>query len=57
MDKIAYSLMALYAIIMAILVHLARAKGHELGTENRTADLAREKALEMINFFSNILIT
>jgi len=57
MDKITYSLMASYIIIMAVLIHLPRAKGHELGTENRTADLAKEKVLEMTNFFHNILIT
>jgi hypothetical protein len=56
-DKLAYSLMALYVILMAVLVHLPRAMGHELGTENMTADLAREKELEMVNFFRNIMVT
>jgi hypothetical protein len=56
-DKLAYSLMALYVILMAFLVHLPRAMGHELGTENMTADLAREKELEMVNFFRNIMVT
>lgn len=56
-DKLAYSLMALYVILVGILVHLPRAMGNELGTENMTADLAREKELEMINFFRNIMIT
>lgn len=56
-DKLAYSLMALYVILMAILVHLPRAMGHELGTENMTANLAREKELEMVNFFRNIMVT
>ena len=42
--------MALYAILMAVLVHLPRAMGHELVTENMTADLMREKELEMVNF-------
>lgn len=56
-DKLAYCLMALYVILMAILVHLPRAMGHELGTENMTADLGREKELEMVNFFRNIMVT
>lgn len=56
-DKLSYALMALYLILMAVLVHLPRAMGHELGTENMTADLAREKELEMVNFFRNIMVT
>ena len=56
-DKLAYTLMALYVILMAVLVHLPRAMGHELGTENMTADLMREKELEMVNFFRNIMVT
>lgn len=56
-DKLAYCLMALYVILMAILVHLPRAMGHQLGTENMTADLDREKELEMVNFFRNIMVT
>ena len=56
-DKVAYSLMALYVLFMAVLVHLPRAMGHELGTENMTADLMREKELEMVNFFRNIMVT
>ena len=56
-DKLAYSLMALYVILMAVLVHLPRAMGHELGTEIMMADLAREKELEMVNVFRNIMVT
>ncbi len=56
-DKLAYSLMALYVILMAVWVHLPRALGHELGLENMTGDLAREKELEMVNFFRNIMVT
>lgn len=41
---------------MAVLVHLPRAMGHELGIENMTADIAKEKELEMVNFFRNIMI-
>lgn len=55
-DKLAYSLMALYVILMAVLVHLPRAMGHELDAENMTADLLREKELEMVNFFRNIMV-
>lgn len=56
-DKLANTLMALYVILMAVLVHLPRAMGHELETESMTADLAREKELEMVNFFRNIMVT
>lgn len=55
-DKLAYILMALYVILMAVLVHLPRANGQELGTEMMTADLAREMELEMVNFFRNIMV-
>ncbi len=55
-DKLAYTLMALYVLLMAVLVHLPRAMGHELGIENMTADMAREKELEMVNFFRNITV-
>lgn len=56
-DKLAYALMALYVILMALLVHLPRAIGHESGVENMTADAAREQELEMVNFFRNIMVT
>ncbi len=56
-DKLAYTLMALYVILMAVLVHLPRAMGYELGTEMMTAELMREKELEMVNFFRNIMVT
>jgi hypothetical protein len=56
-DKLAYSLMALYVILMAILVHLPRAMGIEIGIENMTDDISREKELEMVNFFRNIMVT
>lgn len=56
-DKLAYSLMALYVILMAFLVHLPRAMGQELGTESMTIDVTREKELEMVNFFRNIMVT
>jgi hypothetical protein len=56
-DKLAYSLMALYVILMAVLVHLPRAMGYELGTESMTNDIMREKELEMVNFFRNIMVS
>lgn len=56
-DKLAYSLMALYVILMALLIHIPRAMGHELSVENMTADLVREKELEMVNVFRNLMVT
>lgn len=55
-DKLAYCLMALYLILMALLVHLPRAIGHEIST-SMTANIDREKELEMVNFFRNIMVT
>lgn len=56
-DKLAYALMALYVLLMAVLVHMPRAMGHELSTEMMTPDLAREMELEMVNVFRNIMVT
>jgi len=56
-DKLAYSLMALYVILMALLVHLPRAMGNGLGIETMTGNIDREKELEMVNFFRNIMVT
>ena len=56
-DKLSYSLMALYVILMAMLVHLPRAMGHEVNAEMMTPDLAREMELEMVNVFRNIMVT
>lgn len=57
-DKLAYTLMALYVVLMAVLVHLPRAMGYELGTETMmSVDLMREKELEMVNFFRNLMVT
>lgn len=55
-DKLAYSLMALYVVLMAAMVHLPRAMGYELNTEMMTADLAREMELEMVNVFRNVMV-
>jgi hypothetical protein len=56
-DKLAYSLMALYVILMAVLVHLPMATGSSLPAELMGADLERTKELEMINVFRNIMVT
>lgn len=56
-DKLAYTLMAFYVILMALLVHLPRAMGHESGAELMTSDLQREQELEMLNVFRNIMVT
>ena len=56
-DKLAYCLMAVYVILMAFLVHLPRAIGYELGASAMAANPDREKELEMVNFFRNIMVT
>jgi hypothetical protein len=56
-DKLAYTLMALYVLLMAFLVHLPRAIGHDLDASAMAASLGREKELEMVNFFRNIMVT
>lgn len=56
-DKLAYCCMALYVILLAFLVHLPRAMGHELDATAMTANLEREKELEMVNVFRNIMVT
>jgi hypothetical protein len=56
-DKLAYSLMALYVILMAFLVHLPRALGYELDSVAMTTTIDREKELELVNFFRNIMVT
>lgn len=55
-DKLAYIMMALYVFLMAILVHLPRAMGYELGIENMTNTMQREMELEMVNFFRNLML-
>lgn len=56
-DKLAYSLMALYVLLMAFLVHLPMALGNNLPVEMMGVDLERTKELEMINVFRNIMVT
>ena len=56
-DKLSYTLMALYVILMGLLVHLPRAMGNDIGIDPMTANAAREQELEMVNFFRNIMVT
>lgn len=56
-DKLAYTLMALYVILMALLVHLPRSMGSELEMAMMTEAIEREKELELVNFFRNIMVT
>ncbi|MEQ9164962.1 MAG: hypothetical protein RLO12_01785 [Fulvivirga sp.] len=54
-DKLSYSLMALYVILMALLVHLPMAFGN-LPVDMMGMDVARTQELEMINVFRNIMV-
>lgn len=56
-DKLAYTLMALYVVLMALLVHLPLALGNNMPTEMMGVDIERTKELEMINVFRNIMVT
>lgn len=56
-DKLAYTCMALYVLLMAFMVHLPRAMGSDLDITAMTANIEREKELEMVNFFRNIMLT
>jgi hypothetical protein len=56
-DKLAYVSMALYVFLMAVLVHLPRAMGYEIGIESMANNLAREKELEMVNVCRNLMLT
>lgn len=55
-DKLAYTLMALYVLLMALLVHLPRAMETTAITDAMMDTAAREKELEMINVFRNIMV-
>ena len=55
-DKLAYCLMAVYVILMAFLVHLPRAMGQELDSSMMMSNIDREKELELVNFFRNIML-
>lgn len=55
-DKLAYTLMAVYVFLMALLVHLPRALGYgfDASTAMMSGDGARE--LEMVNVFRNLMV-
>lgn len=55
-DQLAYTCMALYVLLMALIVHLPRALGYELTAEMMTDNRAREQELEMLNVFRNIMV-
>jgi hypothetical protein len=52
-DKLAYVLMAIYVLLMALLVHLPRAMGVGAVANMMGSDAAE---LEMVNFFRNIMV-
>jgi hypothetical protein len=57
-DGLAYTLMAVYVLLMALLVHLPRAMGYEIGIETMmTENLEREKEIELVNIFRNSMVT
>lgn len=55
-DKLAYTLMALYVLLMALLVHLPGALGSRVSAEMMSANAEREKELDMLNVFRNIMV-
>lgn len=56
-DKLAYTLMALYVVLMALLVHLPRSLGNELEVGAMSMMIDREKELETVNIFRNLMVT
>lgn len=55
-DKLAYVCMTIYVILMAVLVHLPRAMGSEIDPGSMMLSAEREKELEMVNVFRNIMV-
>jgi hypothetical protein len=55
-DKLAYALMALYVLLMAILVHLPRALGSGVDASMMMAGAIQAKEMEMVNFFRNLMV-
>lgn len=55
-DRLAYSLMALYVILMALMVHLPRSMGLGVDLEMTSMLAGRERELETINIFRNIMV-
>ncbi len=56
-DKLAYTLMAVYVLLMAVLVHVPRAMGMGPDVAMMMDNAAREQELEMVNVFRNIMLT
>lgn len=55
-DKLAYVCMTVYVILMAVLVHLPRAMGSDMDAGSMMLSAARERELEMVNVFRNIMV-
>lgn len=55
-DRLAYTSMAVYVLLMAFLVHLPRAMGTEIDAA-MISTMARVRELEMVNVFRNIMVT
>lgn len=55
-DKLAYVCMTVYVLLMAVLVHLPRAMGSDVDPAGMMLSAEREKELEMVNVFRNIMV-
>lgn len=55
-DKLAYVCMTIYVLLMAVLVHLPRAMGTDVDPAGMMLSAEREKELEMVNVFRNIMV-
>jgi hypothetical protein len=55
-DKLAYTLMAVYVLLMALLVHLPRSMDYELDSAAMMSNVDRERELELVNVFRNIMV-
>lgn len=55
-DRLAYTLMAFYVLLAAVLIHVPRAMGYELDGQLMADSLDRQKELEMLNVFRNIMV-
>lgn len=55
-DRLAYSLMALYVILTALMVHLPRSMGVGIDPGMMSMVPGQQQELEMINVFRNIMV-
>jgi hypothetical protein len=55
-DKLAYVCMTVYVLLMAVLVHMPRAMGGDVDPAGMMLSAEREKELEMVNVFRNIMV-